>query len=454
MQYDLIIIGGGPAGYHAALKASEKGLKVALFEGKQVGGTCLNEGCIPTKALLQSSKVFEYAKNASRYGVSVSEFKLDHAQAVSRKDRIVKALVQSIADRLKKSGVLLISEKAVISGKQGELFQVKTESQAFEAPKLLISTGSVSSFPPIPGMDEAIDKEFAISSTQILALKEVPQKLLILGGGIIGLEMAQYFAAAGSSVKVVEMLDHIGGNLDPELSQILKRELEQKGIEFFLEARVTAVKEKGLEIQKDGQTLVLEADKVLVSTGRKPRVAGIGLESIGLDASVKRIETSETMETKIPGVFAAGDVNGKSMLAHTAYREAEVAVSNILGNKEIMNYSAIPSVLYTSPEVAWVGETEEELTKRSIAYECIKLPMMLSGRYAAEGGSVRGIIKTFREKGTDKLLGVHVLGNGSSEFIFGAAMIMENGLTMEQAGKTVFPHPTISEVLRECLNYE
>lgn len=452
MIYDLIIIGGGPAGYHAALDAAQKGLKAVLLEGKKVGGTCLNEGCIPSKALLHTAKVFEYAKNAKKYGVSVSDAKIDQPSAVMRKDRIVKALVRSIEDSLKKAGVLLVPENAAVDGGKDGAFQVSTASAIYTGRRLLLCTGSESSFPPIPGIGEAMEQGFAVSSTEILSLEEVPSELLILGGGIIGLEMAQYYALAGSSVKVIEMLDHIGGNMDPELSRILKRELEQKGVEFILSAKASKFEANGLLVETGSGTCPAQGDKVLISTGRRPRISGMGFENIGLDLSKKCIPTDENMQTRVPGVFAAGDINGKSMLAHTAYREAEVAVSNILGERETMNYRAVPSVVYTNPEAAWVGETEDDLIKRGAAYESIKLPMMVSGRYAAEGGTPRGMLKAYRDKDSGKLLGVHMLGNGASEFIFGAAMVMETGLTVDQAGKTIFPHPTVSEVFRECLN--
>lgn len=452
VNFDLIIIGGGPAGYHAALKAAKNGMKVALFEEKRLGGTCLNEGCIPSKALLHTAKVFEYGKNGAKYGVTIENIGINHAAAISRKNRIVKALTMSIADSEKKAGVEVILEKAYINGIENGLFSVGSQDNSIKSKKLLICTGSESAFPPISGMDEALRSGFAISSTEILSLDEVPENLLILGGGIIGLEMAQYYALAGSQVKVIEMLDHIGGEMDPELSQILKRELEQKGIEFFLNTRAKEIKEGVLEAETESGTIFIEGDKLLVSTGRKPRIKGMGFENIGLDISKDRIFANENMETEIPGVFAAGDCNGKSLLAHTAYREAEIAVENILGNKEAMDYSAIPSVIYTNPEVAWVGESEESLINQEKSFEAIKLPMMISGRYAAEGGTPRGIIKTFKDKETGKLLGVHAIGNGSSEFIFGAALVMSNGLTAQQAGKTVFPHPTIGEVLRDSFN--
>ena len=449
---DLIIIGGGRAGYHAALVAANSGIKVSVFEEKRLGGTCLNEGCIPSKSLLHTAKVFEYGKDAARYGVAVDGVKINHQAAMNSKDRIVKALVQSIGDSVKKAGVQIIPEKAVISGKEDGLFCVNSESYSIKSSKLLICTGSESVLPPIEGMDEAFSNGFAVTSTEMLSLKEVPERLLVLGGGIVGLEMAQYYATAGSSVKVIEMLDHIGGNIDSELAQILKRELEKKGIEFVLGAKVKAINGRSLEIENNEESLIIEGDLLLVSTGRKPRVSNMGFENIGLDISMKRIITNDYMKTNVPDVYAAGDVNGRSMLAHTAYREAEVAISNIMGKKEAMNYGAIPSVIYTNPEVAWVGETEESLAQQGKDFASIKLPMMLSGRYAVEGGTPRGIIKCSKDKGTNTLLGVHAIGNGASEFIFGAVMAIENGMTTEKLGRTVFPHPTVGEVLRESFN--
>jgi len=447
---DLIIIGGGPAGYHAALIAAENGLKVSLFEYGRLGGTCLNEGCIPTKSLLHTAKVYDYCKDGARFGILTDGAKIDHLSAIKNKDRVVRALVQSINDSLKKQGVEIIPEKAVIAGKKGGLFRVDSESRSLKCARLLICTGSESAFPPVEGLREAAAEGHAVTSTEILSIDYVPERLLILGGGIIGLEMAQYFAAAGSNVVVVEMLDHIGGNIDPELSQVLKREMERKGIEFILGARAKAVRGRSVELETAEGSRSVDFDLMLVSTGRKPKINGMGFEIIGLDISGGRINTNEYMETNVEGVYAAGDVNGRSMLAHTAYREAEVAVSNILGRKETMNYGAIPSVIYTNPEVAWVGDTEESLSKQGRDYELVRLPMTISGRYAVEGGTPRGVIKCLKDTKTNTLLGVHAVGNGASEFIFGAAMAMESNITVDRLAKTVFPHPTIGEILREC----
>jgi dihydrolipoamide dehydrogenase len=290
-----------------------------------------------------------------------------------------------------------------------------------------------------------------LTNREILDLKEVPSSLVIVGGGVIGLEMASYFNSAGSKVTVVEMLDHIAGFTDREISEILMKNYQKKGIEFKLGAKVTEVREDAVIYESEGRAYSLPADKVLMSIGRRAASQGLGLEKIGVITERGSIKTDERCRTNVPEVYAAGDVNGVSMLAHTAYREAEVCINNILGRKDIMRYSAIPSVIYTNPEVACTGENEESAKQKGIDFEAAKLSMMYSGRYAAENEGGDGICKVLIDKKHRTVIGVHMIGNYSSEIIYGACLMIESQMRVNDIKELVFPHPTVSEIIREAI---
>ena len=428
-MYDLVILGGGPAGYHAAELAAKGRLKTLLFEKRNLGGVCLNEGCIPSKALLHSAKLYDYAKGeGQKYGVSCKEPLLDYAAAVKRKDKVVKTLVAGIEATLKKAGVEIVREPGVIKGKAADGFELEAGGGAYRTRHLLVCTGSESVAPPIKGI------ESAMTNREILALTEVPQTLAVIGGGVIGLEMASLFNSAGSRVTVYEMMDKIAGPFDREISQELQKIYEKKGVVFKLGAAVKDIAELG-------------AEKTLVCVGRKPVTAGIGLESLGVPVKGGAVLTDEFMKTGVPNVYAAGDVNGKYMLAHTAYREAEVAVNNILGVRDTMEYNAIPSVIYTNPEAAGIGETLESAKAQGMDAVETKLPMQYSGRFLAENEGGGGVCKLVWSKG--RLVGGHMLGNPSSEIISTLSTLLFRETSLEQIKKIVFPHPTVAEIIRE-----
>ena len=322
---------------------------------------------------------------------------------------------------------------------------------------LLLATGSVPVIPSIPGVAEGMEKGTVLTSREILDLPVVPPSLVIVGGGIIGLEMASYFHSAGSEVTVVEMLDHIAGNTDREIAQILKKDYQKKGMTFYLNTRVTQVKEGTVVCEShvhensQGKTFSLTADRILLSIGRRPWTQGLGLERIGVELDHGRVRTDERCCTNVPGVYAAGDINGISMLAHTAYREAEVAVNNILGKEDRMQYYAVPSVIYTNPEVAGVGETEETAAAKGMDCKVARLPMNYSGRYMAENERGDGICKVLAEKEQQRIIGVHLIGNYSSEIIYGAALMIEKGMRVQDIKKMIFPHPTVGEIIREAV---
>lgn len=451
MIFDLIVIGGGPGGYVAAERAGTAGLSVLLLEKRALGGVCLNEGCIPSKALLHSAKIADYARNGMKYGVTAENIRLDHAAVVDRKNKVVRTLVSGVSAKMKKSKVTVVTGEAVIAGRTTEGFQVKTGDAAYIGKRLVIATGSEPAMPPIPGLKEGYESGFVLTNREILDLKEVPGKLVIIGGGVIGLEMASYFNSAGSSVTVVEMLDKIAGPADREISSILYQNYKKLGIDFRLSARVTRITSDGVTFESaDGQQTI-PADKVLVSIGRRPATKGLGLETIGVETDGGRIRTDEHMKTNIPEVYAIGDVNGISMLAHTAYREAEVCVNTILGKKDRMRYHAVPSVIYTNPEVGSVGETEESAKEKGLDVEIIRMPLAYSGRYVAETAGGDGMVKILVDSQYRTVCGIHMIGSYASEIIFGAAMMIETELRAQDIRQIVFPHPTVGEVIREAL---
>ena len=449
-MYDLIIIGGGPAGYLGAERAAHSGLSTLLFEKRAVGGVCLNEGCIPSKTLLHSAKIYDYANGyGEKYGVSVKEASLDFPAVIKRKNKVVRALVGGIEDSLKKLKVTIVREDAKIEGRVDGGYEVSAAGKKYQAKKLIIAAGSEPVIPPISGIDGAVSSGFALTSREILDLTVVPEKLVIIGGGVIGLEMASVFNSAGSKVTVVEMLPKIAGQTDVEISKILQKNYEKKGVKFILNAKVVGFDTNSIEFELDGKREKLSADKVLLSIGRRASTAGLGLETIGVEMSRGAVMTDDQMKTNVPGVFAAGDVNGKSMLAHTAYREAEVAVNIISGKKDRMDYSAIPYVIYTNPEAAGVGETLETAKQKGFDAREVKLPMLYSGRYMAENEGGDGISKLVVENGTNRLLGVHMLGNPASEIVAAACLALTREIDIESLKKVVFPHPSVSEIIRE-----
>ncbi|MBQ4062451.1 MAG: dihydrolipoyl dehydrogenase [Christensenellaceae bacterium] len=451
MVYDLIVLGGGPAGYLAAERAGHAGLKVLLFEERSLGGVCLNEGCIPTKTLLYSAKIYDGASHGDKYGVTAEGLKIDHAKVIKRKDKVVKTLVSGVGATMKANGVTVVAKRAKITGKTAEGYTLEADGETYVGQKLIIATGSSPAVPPIPGLKEGLESGFVMTNREILALTEQPKSLAVIGGGVIGLEMASYFCSIGTKVTIIEMLDHIAGENDPDLVAILKKNLEKKGMEFMLSSRVTEVKQNGVCYEKDGKAEFVEADKVLLSIGRRANTKDIGLEAIGVYTERGAIVTDERMKTNQPDVYAAGDVNGKSMLAHTAYREAEVAVNNILGKKDNMRYFAIPGVLYTNPELSNVGETEYTAKKKGMDVRTVKLPMQFAGRYVAENEGGNGIMKLVVDNRRNVVVGGCALSNYSSEFIIALGSYIELGLTLDEIKQIVFPHPTVSEIIREAV---
>lgn len=447
MKYDVAIIGGGPAGYTAAEKAAKGGLSTVLFEKDALGGVCLNEGCVPTKTLLYSAKTYDQIKHASKYAVSAENPTFDYPKIIARKNKVVKKLTAGIRMKMKESGVEVVAGEAMIQGKtaEGDLL-IQCGEQIYEAKNLLVCTGSESVIPPISGVNET---EYW-TSREALQSKELPASLIIIGGGVIGMEFASFFNSMGTEVQVVEMLDKILGPMDKELSDMLQAEYAKRGVKFYLGHKVTGIHGSEVTVEKDGESFTLHGEKVLLSVGRRPITKGFGLETLALEPFRNGIKVNEYMQTSLPNVYACGDITAFSLLAHTAVSEAEVAIDHILGKSRAMSYKAIPGVVYTNPEIAGVGKTEEELKASGTPYQVKKIPMAFSGRFVAENEMGNGVCKLIlAEDGT--LIGAHLLGNPASELIVIAGIAIEKGMKAEEIKSFVFPHPTVGEIIKEAL---
>lgn len=457
MAYDLIVIGSGPGGYVCAIKAAQLGLKVGVVEKRATyGGTCLNIGCIPSKALLHASEMFHHAGHGlDSLGVEVGAPKLNLEKMMAHKDATVKSNVEGVSFLFKKNKIDGIQGTGKVLG-QGTVSVTndKGEEQVLEAKNIVIATGS--DVAGIPGVSVEIDEKVIISSTGGIALEKVPANMIVVGGGVIGLELGSVWARLGAKVTVVEYLDAILGGMDGEVSKQFQRMLAKQGIEFKLGAKVTGVVKDGngakvtFEPVKGGDAVTLDTDVVLIATGRKPCTEGLGLAEAGVVMDRHgRVEIDNHFQTSVVGVYAIGDVVRGPMLAHKAEDEG-VAVAEILaGQAGHVNYDVIPSVVYTQPEVASVGKTEEELKAAGVAYKVGKFPFTANGRARAMQVT-DGFVKILADKETDRVLGGHIVGFGAGEMIHEIAVLMEFGGSSEDLGRTCHAHPTMSEAVKEA----
>lgn len=444
-MFDLAIIGGGPAGYTAAERAAHNGLNVVIFEKKAFGGVCLNEGCIPTKTLLYSAKLYHNAKNGSKYGIGTENTTFDYEKIVSRKNKIVRKLNAGIRAKMTNCGATMVVGEAEIKQHTDEKVVILANEQEFEAKNLLLCCGSEVAIPPIKGLQTT---EY-ITSREALELKAVPQSIVIVGGGVIGMEFAGLFNTLGSKVSVIEMATEILPPVDSEIAAMLHAEYQKQGIDFFVGAKVTELQNnKILFTDNQGNEQSIDTEKILLCVGRKPSLKGI--EILDLEPFRNGIKVNDKMQTSKTNVYAAGDITAFSMLAHTAVREAEVAVNNIVGKSDTMAYNAVPAVVYTNPEVAGVGLTEDELKAQGRSYSVRKLPMTFSGRFVAENEGGNGLCKLIFDD-RNIIVGCHMIGNPSSEIIAVAALAIEQQLTSERFEKLIFPHPSVGEIIKETL---
>ncbi len=457
MAYDVVIIGSGPGGYVCAIKAAQLGLKVAVVEkNPTLGGTCLNIGCIPSKALLHASEMFEEAGHSfDALGVEISKPKLNLTKMMAHKDAVVDANVKGVAFLFKKNKVDAITGTGTVMG-EGKVKVTANDGteSIIETKNIVIATGS--DVAGIPGVEVAFDEKTIISSTGAIALEKVPGHLVVVGGGVIGLELGSVWARLGAKVTVVEYLDKILGPMDGDVSKQFQRLLQKQGMEFRMGAKVTGVAKakKGATVTYEpvagGAAETIEADVVLVATGRKPYTQGLGLDKAGVVLDNRgRVEVDGHWQTSVPGIYAIGDVIKGPMLAHKAEDEG-VAVAEIMaGQHGHVNFDVIPGVVYTSPEVASVGKTEEELKAAGIQYKAGKFPFTANGRARAMQHT-DGFVKILADAVTDKVLGVHILGHAAGELIHECCVLMEFGGSSEDLARTCHAHPTMSEAVREA----
>ncbi len=453
--YDVVIIGSGPGGYVCAIKCGQLGLKTAIIEkSATLGGTCLNVGCIPSKALLHASEMFAEANHGMEaLGIDVGKPKLNLKAMMAHKDNTVKANVDGVAYLMKKNKVDVFHGTGSIAG-QGKVTVTddKGKAQEVTAKNIVIATGS--DVAGIPGLEVDIDEKTIVSSTGAIALSSVPKKMVIVGGGVIGLEMGSVWNRLGSEVTVVEYLDTILGGMDNDVSKQFQRMLKKQGFKFHLSSKVTGVEKKGkgasvsFEPVAGGDTQILDADIVLVATGRRPYTDNLGLEAAGVEVERGKVKTSH-WKTNVEGIWAIGDVTEGPMLAHKAEDEGVAVAETIAGQAGHVNYDVIPGVVYTMPEVASVGKTEEELKAADVDYVVGQFPFMANGRARAMN-QTEGFVKFLAEKTTDRVLGVHIVGFGAGDMIHECAVLMEFGGSSEDLGRTCHAHPTLSEVVREA----
>ena len=454
-MYDTIIIGGGPAGYLAAERLGKAKKKVLLIEEDRLGGTCLNSGCIPTKTLLNSAKLYVHAKESEKFGVKAENVSFDWRLMQGWKNEVIGRLRGGVEARIKGHGAEVLNGRGEIlraaSGEKPALvrfFGPGGESSEYEAKTILVCAGSAPALPPIPGSK---GNPLVTDSTGLLEAEAVPRRLAIIGGGVIGVEFASLFSALGSEVTVIEMMDEIVPFMDREQAPLLRRAM--KGVTFKLGRKVEKIENAAVFYTAgDGKTEMTGADLVLMAAGRRPVTGAWGAGAAGVDITPKGVAVDDRMRTNIPGIWAAGDVTGKSLLAHCAYRMAEVAAAGILGGSGRMRYSAVPWAVYGLTEAAGVGITEQEAAAAGTAILKASLPMKASGRFAAENTFAgTGAVKVIAGAKDRRILGIHALGPYSPEFIWGGAALIEQEFRIEDVMELIFPHPTVSELIRDAV---
>lgn len=453
--YNVVVIGSGPGGYIAAIRCAQLGMKTAIIEKYDVlGGTCTNVGCIPSKALLDASEHYHDAeKRFADFGINTTGLSVDFTRMIARKTDVVKKNTEGIAFLMKKNKIdVFTGTGSFVTKNKIAITNAKGEKQEIETEKTIIATGSKpTALPFLP-----IDKKRVITSTEALTLTDIPKELVIIGGGIIGLELGSVYLRLGSKVTIIEFLDKVAATMDEDISRELQRLLKKDGMQFMLSTKVKGVAVNGNEVtvsadNKNGEAIEVKGDYCLVAVGRSPYTAGLGLENIGVAMDGKKVAVNEHLETNIPGIFAIGDVIRGAMLAHKAEEEGALVAEYMAGQKPHINYNTIPGVCYTWPEAASVGATEQELKTKGIAYKVGKFPFSALGR-ARASGDTSGFTKVLASKETDEILGVHIVGARAADLIIEAVVAMEYRASAEDISRMSHPHPTYTEAFKDaCL---
>ncbi|NLB33307.1 MAG: dihydrolipoyl dehydrogenase [Tissierellia bacterium] len=445
----VVVIGGGPGGYVAAIRAAQLGGEVTLIEKEYLGGTCLNVGCIPTKSLLHSAELYEEAKEAAKYGVIINDIKIDFTKVQERKSAVTKQLVNGVKGLLAANKVKVVTGEASFVSKDKVEVKTENKSEIIKADKFIIATGSVPAKPPILG----IDSEKCIDSTGALELKEIPKSIVIVGGGVIGIEIATLYNSLGSKVVVVEMLDEILPMMDGELTKIIRAKLAKKGVEIFTSSKVMSFKEAGENIEvsvqmKDNSIKVFSGDKALISIGRRTNTSSHSLDKAGIKHDRGKIIANDKMETNVPGIYAVGDCLGKIMLAHIASAQGEIAAENALGQNKEFDSKTNPSCVYTKPEFASVGLTEEAAKAQGVDYIVGKFPLAANGRSMIMGED--GMIKIIAGKKYKEVLGAHIVGPRATDMIGELSLAIGMEATIDEVIETIHAHPTVAEAIKEA----
>lgn len=449
-EIDVVIIGGGPGGYVAAIKGAHLGLRVVLIEKDKLGGVCLNRGCIPTKALVSTAEMLNHLQRAEEFGIQVKDYSFDFPAIMKRKDLITQRLSFGVGQLMKANQIRVIrGEGQIIEPGTVEVLDAEGQKEIIKTRNIIIATGSKVMRLPIPG----IDNEGVITSDDALSLSELPSKMIIIGGGVVGIEFAGIFNTLGVEVTVVEMLPRILLPIDEEIARRLAQLLKRKGIEILTDCKVKEIKKnhQNLEVlvsTTDGEKK-LETEKVLLAAGRLPDLGGIDVQRLGIELDGKAIKVDEKMKTNIPGIYAVGDVVGKIMLAHVASREGIVAVENIAGKEVLMDYRVVPNCVFSMPEVASVGLTEEEARKEDNNIKISKFPFMANGK-ALGMGETEGMVKMIVNADTSELLGVHILGAHASDLIAEGTLALSLDATAFEIVNTIHAHPTLAETIAEA----
>lgn len=445
-DYDIAVIGGGPGGYVAAIKAAQMGKKTVIIEKQHFGGTCLNVGCIPTKALLRSAEALKEIKESAEFGVTgldTSEAALDLVKVQARKKRVVNQLVSGVEGLLKGNGVAIENGE----GKLEDAHTVSVNGKKITAANVIIATGSEAKMLPVKISPEAT----VLTSTQMLDIDKAPASMAVIGGGVIGIEFAYFLATIGVKVSVVEFLDRILPMVDEEITAQVTENLKELGVEIHTGAKVTEITADGVIFEKDGETHQISAQQVLMAVGRGPSLEGIDTEALGIKTERGAIVTDDTLKTSADGIYAIGDVNGKAMLAHTASMEGIVAVKNICGEKAVMDYTKIPSAIYIQPEIASVGLTEKQAAEKYDRIKVGRFPLLANGK-AKVAGEERGLVKVIAEAKYGEIVGVHMYCIHATDMIAEAVVAMKLEATAEEVAMAIHPHPTVSEVMHEAMH--